>query len=288
MIGGFLTHLLVYVAVCTFLSALWVLLGDGSVDDLRHFAGTPADALRRDFWPVWVWLSWGVGVFVHFAAIVGRALQPSYWRKRRAEWKAALGPLPPAAAAAAPAPVARRWVTVMFTDIVGSTSLNEMLGDEAWAGVLGQHRDLVRAATAEHHGAEVATQGDGFLVRFDAPADAVRCAVEIQRRLAGRRAAGEAVPEVRVGIHAGEAVDHGGDVLGHVVNLAARVMDAAGPGEILVTEQVADAAGGQHGLDDRGLVALKGLAQARHVLAVRWATDPMPGRAGDEIDLRDA
>lgn len=122
----------------------------------------------------------------------------------------------------------------------------------------------------QHRGSEVAAAGDGFLVRFDSPADAVDCAVEIQQVLEDDRVSGGTSPNVRIGIHAGDAFDEGNDVLGHVVNLASRVSSAAEPDEILVTEPVADHVAASVKLDDRGLVELRGIAQARHLLAVRW------------------
>src|SRR5207244_8120990 len=81
------------------------------------------------------------------------------------------------------------------------------------------------------------------------------------------------VPELRVGIHAGEAVADDNDLVGRVINLAARVTDAAAPGEILVTEPVADHLSPGVGLMDRGLRPLKGFAQPRHLLAVAWQSD---------------
>ncbi len=176
----------------------------------------------------------------------------------------------------------RRWVVVVFTDISRSTPLTEALGDEAWAEVLAEHRDTVRGAVSRHGGHEVGTQGDGFLVRFDEPSAAVDCAVELQRQLEERRVAGAFTPEVRMGIHAGEAIHDDEDLVGRVVNLASRLVDVAGPGEILVTEPVADHLDPALDLVDRGLRQLKGLARPRHLLAVAWR-DPPPD---DVIVLR--
>ena len=117
---------------------------------------------------------------------------------------------------------------------------------------------------------EVGTQGDGFLVRFDTPDAAVSCAVDVQRQMAGGRAGGAFVPELRVGIHAGEVVTDDNDLIGRVINLAARVTEAAEPGEILLTEPVADHLTPGIALADRGLKPLKGFAQPRHLLAVAW------------------
>ena len=128
----------------------------------------------------------------------------------------------------------------MFTDIVDSTQLTEALGDEQWSRLLRQHREAVRRAFVARGGQEVATQGDGFLARFDSPAHAVLCAVDIQRDVSERQKGDAIVPRVRIGIHAGEAVEDDGDLVGRVVNLAARVAGEAEAGEILVTEPVAE------------------------------------------------
>jgi class 3 adenylate cyclase len=128
------------------------------------------------------------------------------------------------------------------------------------------HRQRVDA----HDGSEVGTQGDGFLVRFATPDAAVACAMSLQRQMAETRERGSFVPELRVGVHAGEAVADDNDLVGRVINLAARVTDAAEPGEILVTEPVADHLSPGIALVDRGLRPLKGFAQPRHLLAVAW------------------
>src|SRR5205823_6269000 len=164
----------------------------------------------------------------------------------------------------------RQWVAVMFTDLVGSTGLAESLGDATWHEVLASHRQLVRGCVEEHHGTEVGTQGDGFLVRFDEPDHAVSCAISLHRKMHDARLGGAFVPELRVGIHAGEAVADDNDLVGRVINLAARVTDAAAPNEILVTEPVADHLSPGIALVDRGLRPLKGFAQPRHLLAVAW------------------
>jgi class 3 adenylate cyclase len=164
----------------------------------------------------------------------------------------------------------REWVAVMFTDLVGSTGLAESLGDTTWHEVLADHRALVRTCIDEHDGSEVGTQGDGFLVRFPTPDTAVACAIALHRHMYDTRAGGSFVPELRVGIHAGEAVADDNDLVGRVINLAARVTDAAAPGEILVTEPVADHLTPGIALADRGLKPLKGFAQPRHLLAVMW------------------
>jgi class 3 adenylate cyclase len=169
-----------------------------------------------------------------------------------------------------PSTPTRQWVSVMFTDIAESTSLTEALGDDEWTKVLAQYRGLVRAAFASRGGEEVGTQGDGFLGRFPSPTDAVLCGVDIQREIDGVHQQSDFDLKVRIGVHAGEAVEDDGDLVGRVVNLASRVTGEAQPGEILVTEPVADQLGGGLELEDRGLRDLRGVPQPRHLLAVRW------------------
>jgi class 3 adenylate cyclase len=174
----------------------------------------------------------------------------------------------------APGPV-KRWVAVMFSDIVDSTRLAEEVGDDEWTDVVSRYREFVRAAFATRGGEEVGTQGDGFLAQFPSPADAVLCAVDIQRDVRDVAAAGLGL-RLRIGVHAGEAVHDDGDLIGRVVNLAARVTGEAEPGEILVTEPVADYVGGRLHLEDRGLRDLRGVPQPRHLLAVDWSDSDQP------------
>jgi adenylate cyclase len=158
----------------------------------------------------------------------------------------------------------------MFTDIANSTGLAETLGDEEWTRVLARYRGLVRAAFLTRGGEEVGTQGDGFLGKFPSPAEAVLCGVDIQREVSDVQKQADFDLRVRIGIHAGEAVEDDGDLIGRVVNLASRVTSEARPGEILVTEPVADYLGGRLRFQDRGLRPLRGVAQPRHLLAVVW------------------
>jgi len=292
-VRAWVTHFLVYVTTCTMISLVWVLLSSGTVDDLEAYARSPADALTVSFWPVWIWLFWGTAVVIHFSVGAVRILpggRRSRRRRRRHEMATdaqrltrevlssvaqSMPPTPPAAPAPParsrrPGRASRRYVVAMFTDLTASTTTNEQVGDSAWAEIVGRHRRVVRAATERHGGVEVGTQGDGFFVRFDQPADATACAVRIQRESARQRGKGSFVPPVRVGIHGGDAVhDDDDDVLGRVVNIAARLLEVAGPHEIVVTEPVADAV--ELGVfDDRGLVTLKGITQPRHVLALSW------------------
>jgi adenylate cyclase len=166
------------------------------------------------------------------------------------------------------APVER--VAVLFTDIAGSTQLTAALGDVGWSQLRDRHRSLVAGCVTDHGGREVNVQGDGILARFPGEVAAVRCAVGIQRALAQQRQDTGFAPGVRIGVHAGEAVADGTDLIGHTINLAARVTAEADPGEVLVTEAVAERLGDRFPVEDRGLRHLKGLAQPRHLLAIGW------------------
>ncbi len=161
-------------------------------------------------------------------------------------------------------------MAVLFADIVGSTQLTAALGDIGWSQARARHRELVATCLADHGGTEVSVQGDGILGRFPDELAAVRSAVDIQRALERQRDSSGFAPRVRIGVHAGEAVTDGTDLIGGVINLAARVTTEAEPGEVLVTEAVAERLGDQFPIDDRGLRHLKGVAQPRHLLAVDW------------------
>jgi len=255
----------VYATVNAALVATWVLVS-GSTDELRTVVEHPADSLDLGFWPVWPILGWGVAVVIHGAVAVVTA--PA--RAARALRRRAPIPVPSTPAIVHDATPRRRWVVVMFTDICDSTAENERLGDDAWHDVLARYRGVVRTAIGARGGTEIATAGDGFLLCFDSPSEAVLAGIDIQRALADARVADADAPHTRIGLHAGDVVDDGTDVLGHVVNLASRVSAAAERDEILITEPVADLLVGSLHLEDRGLQPLKGVSQPRHLLAVRW------------------
>jgi class 3 adenylate cyclase len=125
--------------------------------------------------------------------------------------------------------------TVLFTDIVSSTSRNAELGDDAWRRLLDRHNELVRDALADHRGREIKTIGDGFLSTFDGPARALRCAKTI---VDGVEDLGISV---RAGLHTGEVELYpDGDIGGMAVNLGARIGAAAGSGEVLVSSTIKD------------------------------------------------
>jgi len=164
-------------------------------------------------------------------------------------------------------------LTILVTDMAGSTTLAEQLGDHRWWQVLQAHNALVRAQVRAHGGTEVKAQGDGFLVVFPSARDAIRAGVAVQRSLAAYRDEHPDQPvEVRIGLHTGETVEADGDVFGQNVIAAVRIADAASPGEVLVSGLTRDltAAGGDLRFDDGEEVTLKGLSQPWRVHRVVW------------------
>ncbi len=163
----------------------------------------------------------------------------------------------------APVPSERVLATILFVDIVDSTARVAAIGDDAWRNVLERYHDLVHNILTMFGGVVVDTAGDGLLATFDGPARAIRCARTLQRETAplGLR--------LRAGIHTGEVERAGGAVRGIAVHTAARIAGLASPGDVLVSSTVKDLVAGS-GLvfQDRGLQVLKGVPEARQVLAV--------------------
>jgi class 3 adenylate cyclase len=159
----------------------------------------------------------------------------------------------------------RILATVMFSDIVDSTSRAAQLGDRGWRDVLESLTGSVARALERHRGRAVKTMGDGFLATFDGPARGIRCATEI--RDAARSQFGL---EVRSGLHTGEIEVIGEDVGGIAVHIGARVGSLAGPGEVLVSRTVKDlvVGSGIH-FEDRGERELKGVPGEWRLWAVR-------------------
>lgn len=129
--------------------------------------------------------------------------------------------------------------TVLFTDLEGSTSLLNGLGQGAYLVLLTEHDLIIRRALVATHGREVKHTGDGIMAAFENVADALRCALAIEAGFDERNAsAGPPALRVRVGMAAGEPVDHNDDLFGATVNLASRICQAADGGQVLVTDLV--------------------------------------------------
>jgi class 3 adenylate cyclase len=166
-------------------------------------------------------------------------------------------------------PVARTdrlLATVLFTDIVDSTTRQASLGDREWKRLVESHHMIVRRHLARWGGREQDTAGDGFYAVFDGPARAIQCAREI---VADLRPLGV---EIRAGVHTGECEIADGKCAGLAVSIGARVMAKAGSSEILVSQTVKDlTAGGDLILHDAGEHELKGIPDRWRLYRVETA-----------------
>jgi class 3 adenylate cyclase len=154
-------------------------------------------------------------------------------------------------------------LTILFTDIVGSTERVVEIGDRLWRDLLERHDALVRGQLAMFQGREVETTGDGFLATFERPAQGIQCACAI------RDSIGQLGLEIRAGLHLGECEIVGEFVHGIAVHLCARVASKAANSEVLISGTVKDAvAGSKIDFDDRGTYNLKGIPGEWRLFAV--------------------
>jgi class 3 adenylate cyclase len=130
-------------------------------------------------------------------------------------------------------------ITLMFTDIEGSTSLTQRLGDEGAQKLLQTHNETVRGALDSYNGKEIKHTGDGIMASFFSASRAVGCALQIQQTFTARNAVNpEDAVKVRIGLNAGEPIPEGNDLFGTSVQLARRICDRAEPGNVLVSDVV--------------------------------------------------
>ncbi len=163
-----------------------------------------------------------------------------------------------------PVAIDRVLTTILFSDIVASTSQLADVGDEAWRHVLDSHDRVVREQLRLYRGREINTTGDGFVVSFDGPARGIRCAQAITESLATLGL------EVGIGLHCGECEVRGDDLAGLAVHIAARVGALAGPGDVLVSGTVKDlVAGSGIEFEEHGEHELKGVPGSWKLFAVR-------------------
>ena len=166
--------------------------------------------------------------------------------------------------------------TILFTDIVNSTSLTQRLGDEKAMEVLKVHDAIVRGALAVTEGREIKHLGDGIMAAFVSAAAAVRCGTQIQQELAQHEQDGLSV---RIGAAAGEPVEHANDIFGSTVQLAARLCAHARPSQILVSNVVAELCLGKRlSFQSLGRISLKGFEHPINVHAVEWCRSVLPTR----------
>ena len=165
----------------------------------------------------------------------------------------------------------RMTKTFMFTDIVTSTDLIGLIGDDAWGELLRWHDRELRSAFAEHRGQEVNSTGDGFFVAFERAEDGVESAIDIQRRLARHRRQHGFAPLVRIGLHETEATRQGRDYRGRGVHVAARIGAAAAGEEILVSKAALTSINSSRfRLSEPRQLTLKGVEEPVEVRSVDW------------------
>lgn len=173
-------------------------------------------------------------------------------------------------------------VTLLFTDLVGSTELMDQLGDEAGDRLLRDHFAVLREAAREHGGQEVKSLGEGLMLAFSSALSALACAVRMQRRIAASvdEAGGEAAG-LRIGLNAGEAISAEGDYFGRPVVVAKRLCDRAGRGQILVSEVVRSLVGNrpEYPFVALGALQLKGFADPVTAFGLDWRLQGEPGEA---------
>jgi class 3 adenylate cyclase/tetratricopeptide (TPR) repeat protein len=157
---------------------------------------------------------------------------------------------------------AAQHISVLITDMEGSTAFTDARGDEAAIELIREHERIVRSAIAAHGAREIKSMGDGFMIAFASPAKGIACALEI---LGGLRVHNDAHPDrplnVRMGMNTGPAIEEAGDLYGTTVNVAARIAAKARSGQLLVPDAVREIADGDWTFVDRGLFWLKGLKQ---------------------------
>jgi class 3 adenylate cyclase/alpha-beta hydrolase superfamily lysophospholipase len=157
----------------------------------------------------------------------------------------------------------RALASILFTDFVGSTKHLAVLGDHAWRNLLDSHDAIARTVVEQHSGRLIKTTGDGILATFDGPGRAIRCSIALRDSL---RPLGV---EIRAGLHTGEVEIRGADIAGIAVHIAARVLDSATGGELLVSPAVPMlVAGAGFEFEDRGHHELKGVEGTWQLFAV--------------------
>jgi class 3 adenylate cyclase len=168
--------------------------------------------------------------------------------------------------------------TIVFTDIVDSTPMTQHIGDEAAMKFLEVHDRIVRGALSALGGREVKHTGDGIMASFFSAASAVKCAARIQCEIADHaRENKDRAIQLRIGVAAGEPVEHHNDLFGCTVQLAARLCSHAQAEQILVSNVIAELCEGKAlPFEDLGEVTLKGFDQPVRAHAVTWSGQEIP------------
>lgn len=162
-------------------------------------------------------------------------------------------------------------VTILFSDIEDSTSRNHDLGDRRWVRLLAKHDRVLRKAIDAHAGHVIKTQGDGFMVAFAEPTEALGAACDIQRQLAKVRPGSSlSGVSVRIGVHKGSAIQRDGDLFGRNVAYAARVAAQAAGGEIMISSALRESLPYDAGLLEMREAELKGVPGIQQLYVVDW------------------
>ena len=166
-----------------------------------------------------------------------------------------------------PPPVSERvLLTVLFTDIVGSTSVVAAMGDRRWRELLQRHDDDIRNELRRYDGTEVKTTGDGFLAAFHDPTKAIQCARTLQSHMAGIGLS------IRTALHTGECEKRGKDLSGIAVHLASRLLDHAQAGDVIVSRTVKElVVGSGFSFEERGEATLRDVPGTWQLYSVRTA-----------------
>jgi len=194
-------------------------------------------------------------------------------------------------------------ITILFTDVEGSTDLRSRRGDKVAHEILRAHEEVVRGCITRSGGREVKALGDGFMIAFTSARKALACAIAIQQAVDTQRwSEPDRAVRVRIGVNTGEVVEERDDLYGQAVNAAARVAGRAKAGQILVAEVTRHLVGPspEFVFVDRGRLRLKGIPERRHVFELTWALPdearpdmaggddrtPYVGRAAERAELR--
>jgi class 3 adenylate cyclase/pimeloyl-ACP methyl ester carboxylesterase len=176
-----------------------------------------------------------------------------------------------AAEPGAEAPMSGAVHTILITDMEGSTTLTQRLGDAKAQDVLRTHNTILRDALKHHDGSEIKHTGDGIMASFASATRGLECAIAMQRAFAAHNESAEEPIRVRVGLNAGEPVVEEKDLFGTAVQLAARICAHAEPGQILVPIVVRELAAGKKFLfADLGETALRGFEDPVRLFELRW------------------
>lgn len=169
----------------------------------------------------------------------------------------------------------QQTLTVLFTDIVGSTSLLSRLGPRPGGRLMSGHFAVLRHQVARHRGREIKCLGDGLMAVFAAARDGIDCATAIQRASARQTAepCGQGALSIRIGVSSGDVRFDDGDCFGEAVVEASRLCAVASGGQVLITESTRLAAGGTAQLSALGEIELKGLPEATRVWVAEWSVE---------------